>query len=32
MDSADIRARWLKFFEANNSLNLPHTMTPTFCW
>ena len=29
MDSADIRARWLKFFEANNSLNLPHTVVPS---
>jgi len=29
MDSADIRARWLKFFESNNSLNLPHTVVPS---
>ena len=29
MDSADIRARWLKFFEANNSLKLPHTVVPS---
>ena len=29
MDSAEIRARWLKFFEANNSLNLPHTVVPS---
>ena len=29
MDSADIRARWLKFFEANNSLSLPHTVVPS---
>lgn len=29
MDSADIRARWLKFFETNNSLNLPHTVVPS---
>jgi alanyl-tRNA synthetase len=29
VDSADIRARWLKFFEANNSLNLPHTVVPS---
>ena len=29
MDSADIRARWLKFFEANNSLNLSHTVVPS---
>ena len=29
MDSAEIRARWLKFFETNNSLNLPHTVVPS---
>ena len=29
MDSSDIRARWLKFFEANNSLNLSHTVVPS---
>jgi len=29
VDSADIRARWLKFFEANNSLKLPHTVVPS---
>ena len=29
MDSTDIRARWLKFFEANNSLKLPHTVVPS---
>ena len=29
MDSADIRARWLKFFESNNSLKLPHTVVPS---
>ena len=29
MNSADIRARWLKFFEANNSLNLSHTVVPS---
>ena len=29
MDSADIRARWLKFFETNNSLKLPHTVVPS---
>jgi alanyl-tRNA synthetase len=29
MNSADIRARWLKYFESNNSLNLPHTVVPS---
>lgn len=29
MDSADIRSRWLKFFESNNSLKLPHTVIPS---
>ena len=29
MDSADIRARWLKFFESNNSAKLPHTVVPS---
>lgn len=29
MDSADIRSRWLNFFESNNSLNLAHTVVPS---
>jgi len=29
MNSADIRSRWLKYFESNNSLNLPHTVVPS---
>ena len=29
MDSADIRSRWLNFFESNNSLKLPHTVVPS---
>jgi len=29
MDSADIRSRWLNFFESNNSLNLKHTVVPS---
>jgi alanyl-tRNA synthetase len=29
MNSADIRARWLKFFESSNKLNLPHTVVPS---
>ena len=29
MDSADIRSRWLNFFESENSANLPHTVVPS---
>ena len=28
MNSAEIRSRWLKFFESENSLNLAHTVVP----
>ncbi|CAB4539685.1 unannotated protein [freshwater metagenome] len=29
MDSADIRSRWLDFFESKNSLKLSHTVVPS---
>jgi alanyl-tRNA synthetase len=29
MNSADIRSRWLKYFESENSLDLPHTVVPS---
>ncbi len=29
MNSAEIRSRWLNFFEKENSLNLPHTVVPS---
>ena len=29
MDSADIRARWLRFFESGNSQGLTHTVVPS---
>ena len=29
MNSADIRSRWLKFFESGNSLGLNHTVVPS---
>ena len=29
MDSAEIRARWLRFFESNNALGLSHTVVPS---
>ena len=29
MESADIRARWLTFFESGNSLGLGHTVVPS---
>jgi alanyl-tRNA synthetase len=29
MDSADIRSRWLNFFESGNSAKLPHTVVPS---
>ena len=29
MDSAEIRARWLRFFESDNRQNLPHTVVPS---
>ena len=29
MNSAEIRSRWLKFFESENSLNLSHTVVPS---
>jgi alanyl-tRNA synthetase len=29
MDSADIRSRWLNFFESGNSANLSHTVVPS---
>ena len=29
MNSADIRSRWLKFFESGNSLGLKHTVVPS---
>ena len=29
MNSAEIRSRWLKFFEADNSLGLKHTVVPS---
>ena len=29
MDSAEIRSRWLKFFESKNSLKLNHTVVPS---
>ena len=29
MNSADIRSRWLKFFESNNSSKLAHTVVPS---
>lgn len=29
MNSAEIRSRWLKFFESENSLNLTHTVVPS---
>ena len=29
MDSADIRSRWLNFFESSNSLKLAHTVVPS---
>jgi len=29
MDSAEIRARWLRFFETDNRQNLPHTVVPS---
>jgi len=29
LDSADIRARWLRFFESGNRENLPHVVVPS---
>ena len=29
MESADIRARWLRFFESGNNENLPHVVVPS---
>jgi alanyl-tRNA synthetase len=29
VESADIRARWLRFFESGNSLGLTHTVVPS---
>ncbi len=29
MDSAEIRSRWLRFFESENSLGLEHTVVPS---
>jgi len=29
LNSAEIRSRWLKFFESENSLNLTHTVVPS---
>lgn len=29
MESAEIRARWLRFFESNNALKLHHTVVPS---
>ncbi len=29
MDSAEIRSRWLRFFESGNSLGLTHTVVPS---
>ena len=29
MESADIRARWLRFFESSNRENLPHVVVPS---
>ena len=29
MDSAEIRARWLRFFESDNALGLKHTVVPS---
>ena len=29
MESAEIRARWLRFFESGNSLGLKHTVVPS---
>jgi alanyl-tRNA synthetase len=29
LNSAEIRSRWLKFFESENSLNLSHTVVPS---
>ena len=29
MESAEIRARWLRFFESGNSLGLDHTVVPS---
>ena len=29
MNSAEIRSRWLSFFESNNSLGLKHTVVPS---
>ena len=29
MESAEIRARWLRFFESGNSLGLQHTVVPS---
>lgn len=29
MESAEIRARWLRFFESDNSLGLNHTVVPS---
>ena len=29
MNSAEIRSRWLSFFESNNSLDLKHTVVPS---
>jgi len=29
MDSADIRSRWLNFFESGNSANFSHTVVPS---
>jgi alanyl-tRNA synthetase len=29
MNSAEIRSRWLSYFEKDNSLKLPHTVVPS---
>jgi alanyl-tRNA synthetase len=29
LESADIRARWLRFFESGNNENLPHVVVPS---
>ena len=29
MESAEIRARWLRFFESGNSQGLEHTVVPS---
>ena len=29
MESAEIRARWLRFFESDNALGLKHTVVPS---